>query len=213
MVSLPSMDMEHSKIFDMYPLIGMAAIIGIMMIPAIPSSVKGPLIFVSFGILFVLMFTMDKIAAMEAAENVVIKATIFPYKIETEFHISKTVGRINSRYNPNTQSFVTPFKLANTKFIRELGIGAFDEFEIAHKGAWDTRNKPDKAWVHWNGVECIHANTYLCQLWYTGERAPKVGSSTDFLGYVPRFTLASGSEDYWLLKGKPYDEQELEVQQ
>lgn len=203
---IPKPNFEHSKIYNNLPIIFVFAVLALMMVPAIPQAIKSYLMFGALIGMFPMMFLVDVIARDQSIRNNVIKARIMPYKIEREFHIEKTIGRVNSTYDPYLKTFVTPFRLAIPATIKELGVNApFKEILIEHKLPFDKRNKPDKAWVHWNGIELQHPNVYLIELWYKGRKKISFGSSEDYLEFVPRFKLNSGTEDYWILEGEPLD--------
>ncbi|MFA5365713.1 MAG: hypothetical protein WC325_11085 [Candidatus Bathyarchaeia archaeon] len=205
-IKIPKPNFEHNKIFENLPLIFIFSILGLMMIPAIPAQVKSALMIVGMVGLFPSMYLLDVIARDQSIRNNVIKARIMPYKIEREFHIEKAIGRTNSTYDPYLKKYVTPFRLAVATTIKELGVNApFKEIIIEHTLPFDERNKPNRAWVHWNGIEIQHPNVYLVELWYTGDKRIGFGSSADYLEFVPRFSLESGTEDYWILKGKTLD--------
>lgn len=209
-LKLPKIDLEHSNILDRAPMFLVFGLLIIMFIPAIPSDIKGNIILGGLVLMFPIIYFTEKIAQYNTGNFIVIKARIWPWKIEKEFYVEKKIGKLKSDFNYATRRYITTLRLQKPILIKEMKIPSFQEIEIEHKLKWETRNEPNKAFVHYQGIEVKCLNVVLCDLWFTGEHHRKIGDSEDYLGEVPRFRLGVGSEDYWLHKGQPLNEDALE---
>jgi hypothetical protein len=201
-------DFEHGKIFENIPFIILFGLMSVMFLPQIPASIKGVLMPVGMGAAIVSMFGMGWYARVAAAENMVLVAQLMPYGISKEFHCKVPVGQISSSYNPATQTYITPFDLARPTQVPDGSGGMMeaDKIEIEHRLPWPRRCKPSTGWVHFNGLEVKSSNVILVQL-FPQLRAPLISNT---LEVVPRYTLASGNMDFYLLRGKERNDLELE---
>jgi hypothetical protein len=198
-LDLPSFDMEHSHILENLPIFFIFGLIGLTLIPQIPTSWKGPLMIMGIPLTLGMMYGVDKIALVQAAENTVIKARIYGWNLEKEFHCKSRTGPIQSTFNPSTGKYITPFHLAVPVSLPMFGEVA--SIEIEHALTWTKRNKPDHSWVHYKGIEVKHANTIMVTL-YPPDRAPHI----DQLDIVPRFKLAEGNQDIFLRRNRPRED-------
>ena len=192
-------DMEHSKILENLPIFFIFGIIVLTFIPAIPASIKGPLMVAGVPLTILVMFAVDKIALVQAAENMVLKARIYGWNLEKEFHCQSQTGPIHSSFNRDNGKYITPFKLAVPVTLPIFG--EVNNIEIEHSFQWTKRNKPDHGWVHYKGIEVKHANTYLVTL-YPPDRSPTI----DHLECIPLFKLAEGNQDIFLRKNRPRED-------
>lgn len=182
-------DAEHSKIMENLPMILLFLVLGITLIPSIPQQIKQIVLFGGVIGVLPMMFVTEWWARVAAAENIVIKARIFPWKLEKEFHCIHPIGEGGSTYNSLSKTWVTPWTLRVPVYLPRYGL--ISKIEVEHELPWDQRCHPSEGWVHYKGIEVKHANTVFAEFWVTSQQ-----TKVEFQEVIPRFWLASGSEDF-----------------
>lgn len=188
MVSKPHFDFEHSKLFTNLPIIFMMAPLFLAIVLPVAATYKSVLMIIGIVAALPSMIVLEAYAKVAASENIVLKARIMPWGLEKEFHSEKPVGRLNSTYKAETDTYVTQWKLAYTHVLPE--IGEFDNIEIEHSEPWEERNTARKGWAHWKGIEVRTSNIVLVELWLQPNLV-----KIDRLGAIVCFWMRSGSED------------------
>lgn len=209
-MNLPfNLDFEHGNFFDQLPAIVMCLPLLIMFLP-LPTTIKPTLIGGLVIIGFALMLGMPLFAQVAASKHLVIKARLMPYGIEKEFHCHNPEGTAHSDYDPSTGKYTTKYDLAvrtSVPSVKGESITA-DKIEIEHRLPWETRNGLKHGWIHYKGVETESEQVIYVELYPTAE-APRANKYNEI---TVKYTLASGSKDFYLLKGKERNDLEEDTE-
>lgn len=188
----------NGKMLENAPLFVMIGIMVLTMMP-IPNDIKSPIVIAGIVGAIPMLFIVDAIARVEASKYMPIKARIRPWNKEITFFCIKPVGQISSAWDPVRRIWKTPFKLGVKVNLPTIGV--IDEIEIEHKRPWAERNMGGEGYVLFKGIETRHHDVILVELWIAN---PPV--RVNMLKPIPQFRLASGSQDFWLLRGRPLDD-------
>lgn len=188
----------EGRFLENAPVFLMMGILGLTMMP-IPNDIKSPVVLIGLVGAIPLLFAIDAVAMVEASKYLPIKARIRPWNKEVTFFCVKPVGQISSSWDPMRRVYITPFKLGVK--ARLPTIGNVETIEIEHRRPWSERNLGGEGYVMFKGIETKHHNVILLELWLAN---PPV--RVDMLKPIPQFKLASGSQDFWLLRGRPLDD-------
>ena len=193
---LQDIDWEHSSIMQNLPMFLLLGFLLISLLPPIPQEWRFPMLIIGMVFGIGSLFVADAWARVEAAQYIPIKARIMPWKIERTFWCHKPAGPISSESLGNGW-YRTPFTLGMKANLKSLGLGFVEKIEIDHELPWSERNMGSDGYVVFKGMEIKHSGVVLVELW-----TPSFCGRLDFQEVIPRFKLASGSEDYWIRKGR-----------
>jgi hypothetical protein len=206
---------EKSKILDNLPMVALIFVIILTYTPQIPFSFKFPILIIGIVGSIGTSFVTEQLLQFEASQFPALKSHISPIEKDVTFFIKEQLGEVPSKmiepervwYDEDENKHVVaawyktgPLELAVKVPFRTFG--KVQKICIKHQRPWNDRIKGHVGTVIYKGLQIKHNSIANINLWMLPNETPNI----DMLDVIPTFTLASAPQDFWLLKGKTYQD-------